>query len=175
MNKNAIVSLLRCFSLPALLILMGLVLVILPDSAAALACAILSWILIAAGAGYLLFSFLSLRRTANAITGAVCLLLGAFLMRNPLFLVRNLGRVLGVLLAVEGIENLTKDSSGKTMGLLTLLGAVLLLTAPMTASRLVFILCGLLLVALGVGQILMRLRYRRLQKEDDDPNIIDAL
>lgn len=175
MKKNPVFSLLRQFSLPVLLIFLGLVLVILPDSAAVLVSAIIAWVLAMGGVAYLLFSLVSLRRVTHALTGAVCLLLGAFLLKNPLFLARNLGRVLGILLAVEGIDSLTKYNSGRFMGLAALVGAFLLLTAPMTASRMVFRLCGLLLVAIAAGQILMQLRFRRFQKEDDDPNIIDAL
>lgn len=175
MKSNRIFSALRSYTLPVLLVLMGLVLIILPDSASILISGIIAWVLAMAGLCYLVFSFASRRRTRNVITGMFCLILGVFLVKNPLFLARNLGRVLGVLLAVEGIDNLSKGAAGKTMGLLTLLGAGLLLTAPMAASRMVFTLCGVLLAALGAGQILMQLRRKSHSEEDDDPNIIDAL
>lgn len=176
MKKSQIISLLRRFSLPVLLFLLGLVLILVPDSASVVISSIIAWVMGVTGVGYLLASLIGSRRSTNGITGAVCLLLALFLMRNPLFLARNLGRVLGILLAVEGIDSLVKHPAGKPMGLLTLVGAFLLLTAPMAASRMVFRLCGLLLAAIAAGQVLMQLRYRRLQKEDDDDsNIIDAL
>ena len=58
--------------------------------------------------------------------------------------------------------------------LVTLLGGILVLL-PMTASRLVFSLCGLAVTVIGVFMLLDRLRLRRLNGGDEDPNIIDAL
>lgn len=59
--------------------------------------------------------------------------------------------------------------------LVAILGGVLILM-PMTASRLVFGLCGLAVMVIGIFMLLDRLRHPRLPGgEDDDPNIIDAL
>ena len=53
----------------------------------------------------------------------------------------------------------------------TLLGAILVLM-PMTASRLVFSLCGLVVTVVGIVMLLDRLRKPRLK---DGGDIIDAL
>ncbi len=52
---------------------------------------------------------------------------------------------------------------------------LILLLLPMTTSRLVFSLCGLVVLGLGIVMLLERLRLRRLLDEGDDPDIIDAL
>ena len=63
-------------------------------------------------------------------------------------------------------------ATARTM--LPMFGVVLVLS-PMTASRLMFALCGIVLIAVGAGLIWDRFRYRKLDSGDDDPNIIDAL
>jgi len=59
-------------------------------------------------------------------------------------------------------------------GAATVIGAVLILL-PMTASRLVFTLCGIAVLVIGGIMFFDRIRGRRWIHEGDDPNIIDAL
>ena len=177
MKKSDIPGLLRHFAMPVLLILLGLILLVNPDSAAVAIATVMAWILLCSGAAYGIWGLLShsSRRIGHFITAACCLVMGGTLLINPLFLARNIGRVLGLILAVEGIQNLVKHSVSKTMAVLTLLGALILLMAPMTASRLVFFLCGLILLVIGGAQFWERIRRRRLDQSNEDPNIIDAL
>ena len=56
----------------------------------------------------------------------------------------------------------------------TAIGAVLVLM-PMSASRLVFTLCGVAVLVIGGMMFFDRIRGRRWLTEGDDPNIIDAL
>ena len=59
-------------------------------------------------------------------------------------------------------------------GILILVAAVTLILSPMALSRLVFSLCGLVVLFIGIGMLTDRLKSRkRLTKGDD--NIIDAL
>ena len=51
----------------------------------------------------------------------------------------------------------------------------ILILLPMTASRLVFTLCGIAVLVIGGVMLLDRIRGRRWLHEGDDPNIIDAL
>lgn len=177
MNKNQIFGLLRLIAMPVVLILMGAILILAPDYAAMVVARIISYVMTAFGIGYGIAAFFGgpNRRISRIITAAFCLILGSALLVNPLILAANLGRVLGILLAFEGIQNLLKHSAGKPMAVLTLVGALILIMAPMTASRLVFILCGLILVVIGGAQLLERLRRRKYLNQSDDPNIIDAL
>ena len=56
-----------------------------------------------------------------------------------------------------------------------ILGGAILILLPMTASRLVFTLCGIAVMAIGGKMLYDRLRSRRWLEEQEDPNIIDAL
>lgn len=177
MKNSQLSRLIRLFAMPAVLILLGLILIAAPDYAAMLCARVISVILTASGIGYGVIALLGgpSRRAVRIVTAAFCLILGSALLTNPLILAANIGRVLGITLAFEGIQSLAKHSTGKPMALLTLAGAVVLITAPMTASRLVFTLCGTVVVAIGIAQLLERLRRGRWNREEDDPNIIDAL
>lgn len=177
MNYSKFSGLIRLFAMPVILLVLGALLVLSPDYAAITAARIISCLLTALGIGYGIAALLGnpSRRIVRIITAAFCLILGSALVINPLILAANIGRVLGILLAVEGISNLVKHSAAKPTALLTLGAALILVMAPMTASRMVFTLCGLLLLAIGFAQLMERLRRRRLMPEDSDPNIIDAL
>lgn len=177
MKKTDIFALVRLFAMPVLLLILGFILLVNPDSAAVMIASFIAWILLATGFGYGISGLLGTpsRRVGRLITAVCCLAMGSGLMVNPLFLARNIGRVLGLILAVEGIQNLLKHSVSKAMAVLTLAGAVILLMAPMAASRLVFSLCGLILMAIGFAQLMERLRRRRLDGGSQDRNIIDAL
>lgn len=177
MNNSKLPALLRQFAMPAVMVLLGAILLLNPDSAAVMIASVIAWILLGCSAFYGVSLLLGGKkhRTSQIITCAVCLILGTALLANPLLLAANLGRFLGLILAVEGFQNLLKHSVSKAMAILTLAGAAVLLMAPMTASRLVFSLCGLILLVIGAAQIWERLRRRQLKKGNDDSNIIDAL
>ena len=100
-------------------------------------------------------------------TRIICLLLASFA-----------GRIVGLLLLIDGIGDLMNARRQGIRGLMplvaTVLGAVLTLM-PMSASRLVFSLCGLLVAIVGVVMLLERIRRRRLPGGDKDRKIIDAL
>lgn len=177
MKKTDIGNLLNLFAMPVILIGLGVILLLNPDSAAIVIAKILGWILEAAGVLYGIYAFLGTagRKTGRIFSAVACLLLGSLLLANPLILAANIGRVLGIMLAVEGGQILLKGNGSKGLGILTLVGAVVLITAPMTASRLVFTLCGLILICIGGAQLLERLRTKELHKGGDKSDIIDAL
>lgn len=162
---------------PVLLAVLGLIFLINPDTAAILIAKILGWVILVCGAVYGVYTFFTwpVKGTFRVIITVLCLGAGLFLLLNPLSLAENIGRLLGLLLAVEGGKNLASAGESKTMALITLGAALILLLAPLTASRLVFSLLGIALLAIGAALLTSRLR-RRLQKgEPEDPNIIDAL
>ena len=177
MKKTDILELIRQFAMPALLMVLGVILLLNPDSAAIVIARIIGWILSVAGTGYGIYALLggSHRRTGRIVTAVICLILGTVLLANPLILARNIGRVLGVMLAVEAVQIFWKNSGSRSMGTLTMVGAIVLVTAPMAASRLVFSLCGLILLCIGGAQLMDKLRRRKLGRGKDKPDIIDAL
>jgi len=103
---------------------------------------------------------------------------GGVLSARPLLLAAFAGRVVGLLLFIDGVGDMINAHRRGIRFLMPLLVTVLggiLVLMPMTASRLVFSLCGLLVTVTGIFMLLDRLRHRRLPKGEDDPNIIDAL
>lgn len=179
MKKHGILSLLRLIATPVLLMVLGLILVIHPDSASALVAKILGWVLIASGVGFGAAAIASPIGTAGKVLSAIaCFALGLWLLRNPLMLAAGLGRFAGILLAIRGIRDMI-DAAQRHYGMLpaiitTVLGAVLI-ALPMTTSRVVMSLCGLLVLIVGAAILIDRLRNRRRLDEPDDSNIIDAL
>lgn len=177
MKKKDFEYLMNTFAMPVLLMLLGLVLLINPDSASIAIARIIGWILSMAGIFYGIYAVIGEkhRRTMRMVSAVICLILGSVLQANPLILARNIGRFLGVLLAAEGGQIFFKHTGSKLLGILTLVGAVILVMAPLTASRLVFALCGLILISIGGAQLLERLKRKKLGGSSDKPDIIDAL
>ena len=148
MKKHDFWSLVRLLASPVALIVLGLVLLFRPDSASALVATILGWCLLAAGIVLAVAAIAVRESTAVKVLGAVaCLAMGIWLLKNPLMLAAGIGRLVGIVLII----------------------------LPMTTSRLVFSLCGLVVLVVGITMLIDRLRFRRLMGGDDDPNIIDAL
>ena len=169
--KDTILSVIRLIATPVLLMVLGLILLIHPDSASALVAQILGWVFaVSAIAGH----FDTLGKVLSAVC---CFAVGAWLLRNPLMLAAGLGRLAGILLVVRGIQDIL-NASRYHYGILpavitTILGAVLI-ALPMTTSRVVISLCGLLVLIVGIAILVDRLKNRR-PKEPSESDIIDAL
>ena len=179
MNKYDIMSLINRFLAPALVILLGLVLIVNPDSASALIAKLLGWIMIAIAIGLGISAIVTQRSTVGkGIAAVVLAVVGGWLTRNPLLLAAWIGRFIGMLLMVNGIQNtLYARSQGRRYilpAILTAVGTVLVLM-PMTTSRLVFTLCGVVVLLLGIAMLLDRMKHWPRLDEPEDPNIIDAL
>ena len=177
MKQKPFWNLLTDLLVPVMLVGIGLVLLVNPDAATVLVSRILAWILIGMGFLAALYTVMTwpVGRVQGILRAVIALALGGFLLASPLFLAVNLGRFLGILLAAEAGARLYRGTTSKIMCLITFGVGVVLVLSPMTASRLMFALCGIVLMAVGVGLIWDRFRYRKLDNGDDDPNIIDAL
>lgn len=178
MKKDEIISIIRLLLAPVLVIVLGLVLIFHPDSASALISKILGWILICIGVGVGISAvFRDSARIFKGIVAVIFAAVGGWLVKNPLALAAWIGRIIGALLIIDGVQdmaNLRKVGKGFLMPLtVTVVGAILVLM-PMTTSRLVFSLCGIVVLIVGVGMLLERLKgKKRLDGPKDD--IIDAL
>ena len=180
MKKFDFMRLLNVFGGPVLMGVLGCVLLFNPDSASALIAKIAGWVLlIACGLSAVSFFTGGVRggRLFFSIAGT---LVGLWLLGNPLVLASALGRFAGVLLLYRGGRDLWEyraySGSGKApiVGIIAaVLGAVLFFL-PLSASRLLFSVVGLVLIAVAIGEIYDRLKIRRLL-DSGDPNIIDAL
>lgn len=179
MKKQDILSLIRLLLVPVLLILLGLILVVNPDTASALISRLIGYVLILCAVGTGLAAILGQTgKITKGIAAAVLAIVGSWLMAHPLWLVAWISRFLGMLIMVNsGIElayAIRQKQNVVFYGAATAVGAILILL-PMTASRLVFTLCGIAVLVIGAVMLRDRLRGRRWIQESEDPNIIDAL
>lgn len=176
MKKQEILDLLYDLASPAALILAGLVLAFCPDAATALVSRLLGWCLTAAGIGFGIGALVNRRKAVGrGITAVGLVCIGGFLSANPLALAAFVGKILGVLILLRGLRELFL-SQGRGYGLalavtVTAAGAALTVL-PMTASRLLFSCCGLVILAAGVLMLVGKLRSHRLPGGRDD--IIDV-
>ena len=176
MNKEDI---LRKLLAPVLIMVLGLILLVSPDSASALIAKIIGWVLIALAAGSGIAALVSPQgrgwKVAVSIIFALC---GGWLHTHPLLLASAIGRFCGIFLTIEGFQGISYNRSrGRRFllpGITTLLGLTLF-AMPMSISRFVFSLCGLVVLIVGICMLLDNLRPGKRLDEPKDPNIIDAL
>lgn len=176
MKKEDILSYIRLFLAPVLVMVLGLILIFNPDSATALISKLLGGVIILIGIGSGVSAIFSKKgRGAKAITAVVMAIVGGWLVNNPLALAQWISRFIGVLLVINGIQDIGElRRFGKTFLMpliLTVVGAVLILM-PMTTSRLVFTLCGIVVLILGTAMLLDRLKFKPRLKTSGD--IVDA-
>ena len=179
MKKQDILSLMQLLLVPILLILLGLILVVNPDTASVLISKLIGYALTlgAIGAG-LAAIFSHSGKVRKGVCAAVLAIVGGWLMMHPLWLTAWISRFLGILIMINSGMDLIYALKQKRNVLFhaaaTAVGALLVLM-PMSASRLVFTLCGVAVLVIGGVMFLDRVRGRRWLHEGDDPNIIDAL
>lgn len=178
MKKNSFPELLYQLASPAAVILLGALLVVNPDSASVLIARVLGLVLTVIGVGFGIAAIFNREKAIRkGITAVLFAGVGGTLSANPLLLAAFIGRIIGLLIAVRGVRDLLLHSSYGYSRILALttaaVGAVLVLL-PMTTSRLVFSLCGLVVLFIGVGMLVDRLKQRK-RLSGGDSSIIDAL
>lgn len=178
MKNNRFSDMVYRLASPVAVTLLGLLLTVNPDSASVLIARILGWMLTLVAIGFGVAALLdrehALRKGIIAVAFAC---VGGILSANPLLLAAWIGRVIGALIAIRGIRDLMISGSygySKTLALITTTVGALLVVLPMTTSRLVFSLCGLVVLFIGIGMLVDRIRNRKYLDKGDD-NIIDAL
>ena len=176
MKKKDMKRLARLMLTPLVMILLGVVLMARPDSASALVGKIVGWLLILLGGGMLLDTLLfKTDLPGKVLFSAAALAAGVWLVRNPLRLAAAIGRIAGLLILVRGVQDLINASRwqcGKRWALLSTAAGAVLLLLPMTTSRIVVVLLGLLVTVLGVLMARDRLKIGKLLPDGD--RIIDA-
>ena len=174
-------NILRFDSGAVLMILCGAVLALKPDAATALISVVLGWGLIAIGVGCLISGFTG-DGFGPIFTGALALLLGSWLHRNPLVIASFLGTVLGILVLTQGFRGMGEVLRRRRIGGFWVLTAVVpvveflvgirLIFSPMSASRMVLSICGIVMVICGICSLVSRYKVTRYIPEYD--GIIDA-
>lgn len=179
MHKQNFLYYARRLLTPVILILLGLILTFSPDSATTLLIKIIGWVLVAVTAGLAISAVVWPGGTTGKVLGAVfCGVSGIYMVTHPLDLAAWFGRLIGILLLIQGIQNILYQRLRSGTVLLPILTAVVgtvLLVLPMTTSRLVFTIIGIIVLILGALMLVDRLRHPAGLREPEDPNIIDAL
>lgn len=187
MKKYNFTQLLNLLGMPVLIIVLGLILLFSPDTASALVGKVLAWGGILAGAAFLVNALTGdpVRKNNRIIFAVVCFAGGIWLLMNPLFPAKFIGRVLGLFLMIRGGQDIRVNlqyNRGKiqfTPGLIiagvTALIGLVLMVLPMTSSRLLLTFVGIVMICAGAAEAYDRIHGRNLLDEGDDPNIIDAL
>lgn len=165
-----------------LLIVCGLLLALSPDSASAMLSVVLGWGLIVVGVMLIVGGFLSGGEWGSIVQGALFLICGSWLHRNPLMIASVLGLVLGVVAVRRGCQGAKNAQQIKRCGGLWIPGAVLaalelivgvrLILSPLSVSRVVLTLAGIAMAACGAWELISRHRGQKYISEDF--NIIDA-
>lgn len=186
MTKDRILYYVKKLATPVAVILLGLILLCSPDSAAVLIGKVVGWVLIlrAIAMGVSLILEQSTDTFHNISHGALAVLFAVFggrLCSNPWYLAEGMGMILGVMIASWGGRNLMEEiqtwgfrlSPGVVLDMITVGLGLILIFAPMTTSRIVFAGIGIALIAIGAGILIQRLKgHDRL--DGDNPNIIDV-
>ena len=177
MKKDKFLQMARLLLTPLVMVLLGLLLLLRPDSASALVGRVIGWILVVIGGGLLLDCFLIRDAMAGRILfAAVTLAMGVWLLRNPLRLAATVSRIAGLLIlirAVQDIVNASKWKCGMRYAIISALIGAVLIVLPMTTSRLVMGLLGLVVMVLGALMAWDRLKLGKLLPDGDD-GIIDV-
>lgn len=177
MKKHSISAFLSRYATPVVLIVLGLVLIFCPDTASALISKVAGWGLMMAGVIVAVAMVVDSDWSVSKILTILVLVgLGRWLMSHPLAWAAWGGRIIGLLLLLRGIRDFTQSvfTQGKVLSVVTAVLGLVLILMPMTASRMVFSLCGMVILAVGGGMLAERI-WENKNWEDDDPNIIDSL
>lgn len=177
MKNQKLSAFLSRYATAAVLIVLGLVLIFCPDTASALISKVAGWGLMMAGIVVAVAMVVDRGWSLSKILTILVLAgLGRWLMTHPLAWAAWGGRIIGLLLLLRGIRDFTQSAftQGKVLSVVTAALGLLLILLPMTASRMVFSLCGVVILAVGGGMLAERI-WEKKNWEDDDPNIIDAL
>lgn len=178
MRNNGILDSLYRLASPIAVTLLGLLLVVNPDSASVVIARIVGWVLTVIGIGFGVAALVNREHTIRkGITAVLFACAGGTLSTNPLLLAAWIGRIIGLLIAARGVRDLLISGSygySRILALITTVVGAILVVLPLTTSRLVFSLCGLVVLFIGIGMLVDRLKHQnRIDKGDS--NIIDAL
>lgn len=176
MKKHDLPSLLSLIAEPVLLMVLGVILLVWPDAAPMLIAKVIGWCIILIGLGLAVSAFLGSGKPAPKVLWALCCLaVGLLVVRSPLRFAAFVGETIGIFIAITAAIKAYQRKKTDAWGSIALFAvAALLIFMPMTASRLVFSLCGLVILLVGTAILLARLRRTRLDAGNDDPNIIDV-
>ena len=178
MEKQKILKMLKLFFLPALLIGLGVVLIVNPDSAIVLVTKIIAWVLLIAGVVWAL-SLLAdhtYGRIGKWVGPVVCLVVGGYFLANPLMLTNLIARIIGLGMIIGGIGDLKESHyrAGKGLAVVMIVAGAVFVLMPSTLTHTILGLCGLVMAVIGIVELLEKLREAKQLEEPGKSKIIDA-
>ncbi len=173
MNKNNITQYITTYAAPAASILGGLILLFSPDTATALLSTIIGWAGLILGVILVIVS-LAAKQAKGVIQGGISVAVGLWLRNNPMSLAVGFGKILGICLLIGAFSGFRKSNSrgGRTIYLAEGVLGLVLLISPLTATRAVYTVIGLSLVAAGIVMALNRLKKK--DRLDSGDGVIDV-
>lgn len=165
---------------PALTCILGVILIFKPGSLTTSIAWAVGFLIALVGAGKLVSFFCdpSPQKDFLRLCGAIILLvLGFSIINKPVNLERQVGRVIGIVLLLQGIRGYVSPYAAHekiTSTLCCVVGAVLLVI-PLAISRLAVIICGVVVLLIGIGMVIDLLTGNQGGSDSGGPDIIDAL
>lgn len=163
---------------PALTCILGLCLIFKPGSLTGSIAVAVGFLLALAGAGKLVSFFSGSRKDFLGLCGAIILLVVGFaIIKNPVSLERQVGRIIGIVLLLQGIRGYTSPYAPheKITAILSCVAGSFLIVMPLAVSRLAVVICGIVVLLIGIGMVIDLLTGNRGGHDSGDPDIIDAL
>jgi len=155
-------------------ILLGLALLLHPISVTKTMALVIGFAIALIGAGLLVTWMTEKDNFLRLCAGIILLVVGFSIIRSPLMLPTRLGKLVGILLVVNCIRELSSGipiRGRKISAALGIAGAALIMV-PLSASWLISVVLGIAVLGSGAGMLAARLYDR---KHPVKPDIIDSL
>lgn len=162
---------------PVLTCVLGLVLIFRPGSLTTSIAWVVGVLIALVGAGKLVNFFFpagSGKDYLRLIGGILLLVVGFSIMGNPVRLERQFGLIIGILLLLQGIRGFVSPFAAheKATSIACCVMGVLLMFLPLIVSRLAVILCGVVVLLIGIGMVIDLLMWDKFTGGSGD-NIVD--
>ena len=157
------------------ILLCGLVLTFNPEGATVLVTKFVGWALVAIFAIKLIKLAVGdrLHWGRDAFYSGACMCIGVILLAKPMIIANLIGRTIGIILMIWGLSAI-KDGHSKLTAVITVLAGLSLICIPASLTNALLTVCGIIMVAIAVMNILSRIKERKRIAGREDPNIIDA-
>ena len=157
------------------ILLCGLVLTFNPEGATVLVTKFVGWALVAIFAIKLIKLAVGdrLHWGRDAFYSGACIAVGVILLAKPMIIANLIGRTIGIILMVWGLTAM-KDGRSKLTAVITVAAGLALVCIPASLTNALLALCGIIMVAIAVMNIVSNVKERKRIAGREDPNIIDA-
>ena len=157
------------------ILLCGLVLTFNPEGATVLVTKFVGWALVVICAIKLIKLAVGdrLHWGRDAFYSGACMCIGVILLAKPMIIANLIGRTIGIILMIWGLSAI-KDGHSKLTAVITVLAGLSLICIPASLTNALLTVCGIIMVAIAVMNILSRIKERKRISGNDNPNIIDA-